>query len=127
MPNSSKASENKRLLLVDDEPQLRELLGFQLRRSGYEVKAAASGPEALETLREFAPDIIVLDVLMRPWDGFETAARMRPLTGAPILFLSSLSAEMLQQKTAAAALPCTSFLTKPFRFEELRALLSSLL
>ncbi|MDB5044847.1 MAG: histidine kinase, partial [Deinococcus sp.] len=81
------------LLVVDDEAQILELLDLTLSMSGFLVTTARSGPEAL-TLAQSRPfDVIVLDILMTPWDGFETVRQLHAALGTalpPVVFLSGL-------------------------------------
>ncbi|PTA69795.1 response regulator [Deinococcus arcticus] len=83
-----------RLLVVDDEAQILELLDLTLSLQGFDVTTAPNGPAALEALPGCAPDVIVMDVLMTPWDGFETVRRMLAAVGhtlPPVVFLSGLA------------------------------------
>ena len=107
----------KRLLIVDDEWQILELLDLSMSQHGFIVSTASSGPDALKLLRAASFDIVVLDVLMSPWDGFETARQLRAVPGCPpIVFLSGVGGAAQQQhgRTLAAA-----YLTKPFRPSQL--------
>ncbi len=106
-----------RLLIVDDEHQILELLAFTLGLHGYEVDTARGGPEALERAAALPPDLVILDVLMRPMDGFETARALRALPRAPaIVFLSGLSApsHLAEGRTLGDA-----YVVKPFRPSDL--------
>ncbi|WP_407539522.1 response regulator [Deinococcus radiomollis] len=103
--------------MVDDERQILELLELSLGQHGFTVTPAGSGPQALKLLQTGCFDLVVLDVLMSPWDGFETARRLRLVPGCPpIIFLSGVSGALQQQRglTLAAA-----YLTKPFRPSQL--------
>ena len=82
--------ENARLLVVDDEPNIRELLTTSLRFAGFDVIAAADGNEAIRQAREGDPDLIVLDVMLPDMDGFTVTRRLRD-TGqhTPVLFLTA--------------------------------------
>ncbi|MDT7580904.1 MAG: two-component system, OmpR family, response regulator, partial [Pseudonocardiales bacterium] len=66
-----------RILVVDDEATLSELLGMALRYEGWEVRTAADGTSAVRTAREFRPDAVVLDVMLPDFDGFEVLRRVR--------------------------------------------------
>jgi len=66
-----------RVLVVDDEPTLSELLAMALRYEGWEVRTAADGASAVRTARDFRPDAVVLDVMLPDFDGFEVLRRMR--------------------------------------------------
>ena len=82
------------LLVVDDEEQILELLDLTLTMQGFQVYPAANGPAALDQLARQKVDVIVMDVLMTPWDGFDTVRRMFDLQGGtlpPVVFLSGLA------------------------------------
>ena len=78
------------ILLVDDDPQLRAMLGYALRLDGFRVEEAASGQEALARLEEREPDVVLLDVLMPGLDGIETCRRIRERSAVPIIMLTAL-------------------------------------
>ena len=82
-----------RLLLVDDEDNLRVMLQAALRHSGYDVEAAATGREALEAVAVVQPDLIVLDVMLPDLDGFEVCRRLRSEgRRTPVVFLTARDA-----------------------------------
>jgi len=104
-----------RVLVVDDDPDILQLVEFRLRKAGHKVVAVASGPRALEVVGERgAPDVVVLDVSMPEMDGFETLARLREaddLGDLPAIFLSArVLPEDVERGRAAGA----TYLTKPF-------------
>ncbi|MDT7559987.1 MAG: two-component system, OmpR family, response regulator, partial [Pseudonocardiales bacterium] len=79
-----------RLLVVDDEPGIVELLSTALRFVGFEVRTAGSGSEALAVALSWRPDLVVLDVMLPDLDGFEVTRRLRARDGAvPVLFLTA--------------------------------------
>src|SRR3712207_9174892 len=79
-----------RLLVVDDEPNIRELLSASLRYAGFEVATAADGQQALALAETFRPDLLVLDVMMPGLDGFGVVRRMRQSgRHTPVLFLTA--------------------------------------
>ena len=81
-----------RALVVDDEPTLADLLSMALRYEGWDVRLAADGQHALSTIREFRPDVVVLDVMLPDIEGFEVVRRMRVARNdTPVLILSGLS------------------------------------
>lgn len=109
-----------RLLVVDDEQQILELLHLTLSLKGYDVATARSGPEALACVERRPFDVIVLDVLMAPWDGFETVRRMQQSVGAalsPVVYLSGLSRP--EQLPHGGTEYLTEYLMKPFRPSQL--------
>ncbi|WP_030481789.1 response regulator transcription factor [Lentzea albidocapillata] len=77
------------VLLVEDDPSVREGLGLALRRQGHDVRAAGTGEEGVEKLRESRPDIVVLDIMLPGIDGFETCRRMRTHAEVPIIMLTA--------------------------------------
>jgi DNA-binding response OmpR family regulator len=77
------------VLLVEDDPSVREGLGLALRRQGHEVRAAETGEEGVARLRESRPDIVVLDIMLPGIDGFETCRRMRAHAEVPIIMLTA--------------------------------------
>jgi len=109
----------RRILVVDDEQTIRELLTIILEGEGYEVACAAEGAEALRLTRTTAHDVILLDLKMPDMDGPEFARRYRAAGGrAPILVITAMRAA----ETEAASIERSIYLAKPF---ELQALLDS--
>ena len=83
-----------RILLVDDDPSLREVVRYALDRAGHEVVEAGDGAVALRQFEAHAPELIVLDVMMPELDGLEVCRRVRATSQVPILFLSSRGEEV---------------------------------
>ena len=109
-----------RVLVVDDETNIVELLSVSLKFQGFEVHAAASGPEALTKAREIKPDAVILDVMMPGMDGFGVLRRMRADgIDAPALFLTAR--DNLQDKITGLTLGGDDYVTKPFSLEEVVA------
>ncbi|MEN9572194.1 MAG: hypothetical protein RL514_49 [Verrucomicrobiota bacterium] len=109
------------ILIVDDEPRGRELLGDLLRPQGYQLHFAASGPEALAAAAAHPPDLILLDVMMPDLDGFEVCRRLRAderLREVPVVMLTALDDR--ESRLTGLAAGADSFLTKPFDHVELR-------
>lgn len=110
------AGQGERILVVDDEADIRRTLSQLLGDSGYEVASAASGAEALDLVADAPPDVLLLDVLMPGIGGLEVARRVRQVhPDLPIIFLSAHA----DADTIAAAVPQASLLRKPFLSEEL--------
>ncbi|MFI2028770.1 response regulator transcription factor [Streptomyces buecherae] len=112
----------QRLLLVEDEPTLRELLSASLQLAGFHVDSAENGAQALEAVREHAVDLIVLDVMLPDIDGFEVARRLRARPGVrtghtPILFLTARDAA--EDRISGLRVGGDDYVTKPFNLEEL--------
>src|SRR3954447_14135846 len=82
-----------RVLVVDDEPTLAELLCMALRYEGWEVRTAADGRSAVKAARDFTPDVVILDVMLPDLDGLEVLRKLRARTPAlPVLFLTARDA-----------------------------------
>jgi two-component system OmpR family response regulator len=115
-----------RLLVVDDEPNIVELLSASLRFAGFEVATAPNGTEAVQAARTFRPDLVVLDVMMPDMDGFAVARRLRE-GGArvPILFLTARDATA--DKVTGLTLGGDDYVTKPFSLEEVVARIRAVL
>ncbi|WP_322784874.1 response regulator transcription factor [Streptomyces justiciae] len=121
------------LLVVDDEPIVRELLCAALRHAGFTVDSAGTGQEALERAREVSPDLVLLDVMLPDLDGFEVIRRLRehrpastPGAGhVPVVFLTARDAT--QDKIAGLGLGGDDYVTKPFDLEELIARIRAVL
>jgi two-component system OmpR family response regulator len=115
-----------RLLVVDDEPNIVELLSASLRFAGFEVATAANGTDAVQAARTFRPDLVVLDVMMPDLDGFAVARRLRE-GGArvPIVFLTARDATA--DKVTGLTLGGDDYVTKPFSLEEVVARIRAVL
>ena len=115
-----------RVLVVDDEAALTELLSMALRYEGWEVRTAADGSSAVRTARDFRPDAVVLDVMLPDFDGFEVLRRMRGETPeVPVLFLTAK--DSVEDRVAGLTAGGDDYVTKPFSIEELVARLRGLL
>jgi len=114
------------VLVVDDEPYIADLLSTGLRFVGFDVRTAGSGLEALTSVREWRPDLLVLDVMMPGVDGFEVTRRMRADgRETPVLFLTARDA--LEDKVAGLTIGGDDYVTKPFSLEEVVARVRALL
>ncbi len=115
-----------RVLVVDDESNIVELLSVSLKFQGFEVHTAANGPAALDRAREVRPDAVILDVMMPGMDGFGVLRRLRADgIDAPALFLTAR--DSLQDKIAGLTLGGDDYVTKPFSLEEVVARLRVIL
>jgi len=115
-----------RILVVDDEPAVRDSLERALRMDGYEVELAADGREGLERCRAAPPDAIVLDLLMPEMDGLETCRRLREAGDrTPVLMLTARDG--VSDRVAGLDAGADDYLVKPFALEELQARLRALL
>ena len=119
---------SKRILIVDDEPNILISIEFLMKREGYEVSIARDGEEGLAAIRAQRPDLVVLDVMMPRLDGFEvcTAVRADPgLSDVRILMLTAKGREAEIKK--GLALGADAYIPKPFSTHELVAKVKSLL
>jgi two-component system OmpR family response regulator len=115
-----------RVLVVDDEPSLTELLSMALRYEGWDVCSAANGYAALREARGFEPDVVVLDVMLPDLSGLEVLRRLRDRAPAvPVLFLTARDA--VDDRIAGLTAGGDDYVTKPFSLEEVMARLRSLL
>ena len=115
-----------RVLVVDDETMLTDLLSMALRMEGWEVKTAGSGMEALHTTREFDPDALVLDIMMPDLDGMSVLQRLRKSgNDVPVLFLTAKDA--VSDRVAGLTAGGDDYVTKPFSLEEVVARIRGLL
>jgi two-component system, OmpR family, KDP operon response regulator KdpE len=110
---------NGRVLIVDDEPQIRRFLKPALTAAGYEVLTAETGQEALRLLASAAPDVVVLDLGLPDMDGIDVIRGLRGWTPVPIIVLSARTNEA--QKVAALDAGANDYVTKPFGMDELLA------
>jgi two-component system response regulator MprA len=114
-----------RVLVVDDEPQIRRALRTSLEAHGYEVQTVGTGEEAVIGAAESAPELMLLDLGLPDLDGTEVIRRVRGFTELPIIVLSVRDAQ--QDKVAALDAGADDYVTKPFALEELLARLRALL
>ncbi len=115
-----------RVLTVDDESSLTELLSMALRYEGWEVSTASSGLQAVKMARETRPDAIVLDMMLPDFDGLEVMRRIRAeQPDVPVIFLTARDA--LEDRIGGLTAGGDDYVTKPFSLEELVARLRSLL
>jgi len=110
--------ENK-VLVVEDEPTLRETLEYNLTRQGYAVSTAADGLSALEVARQQRPDLIVLDIMLPGLDGIEVCRILRQEMSVPILMLTARTDEV--DKIVGLEVGADDYITKPFGMRELLA------
>jgi two-component system OmpR family response regulator len=103
-----------RVLVVDDEPNIRALLSQTLRLVSFEVRTAETGAEAVTAAMEFQPDIVVLDVMLADFDGFEVARRLGERI--PVLFLTAR--DQVEDRVQGLTLGADDYVAKPFSLEE---------
>ncbi|MEX1079643.1 MAG: response regulator transcription factor [Homoserinimonas sp.] len=114
-----------RAVVVDDESTLAELVSMALRYEGWDVRSAESGQQAVGVIRDFRPDVVVLDIMLPDIDGLEVLKRVRADQDVPVLFLTARDA--LDDRVAGLTAGGDDYVTKPFSLEELLARLRGLL
>ncbi|MEW1974846.1 MULTISPECIES: response regulator transcription factor [Microbacterium] len=115
-----------RILAVDDEQMLTDLLAMALRMEGWEVRTASSGLEALQVARDFEPDALVLDIMMPDLDGMSVLRRLRESGNlVPVLFLTAKDA--VGDRIAGLTAGGDDYVTKPFSLEEVIARLRAII
>ncbi|GAA0396395.1 two-component system response regulator PhoP [Microbispora corallina] len=119
-------SAEARLLIVEDEPNILELLAASLRYAGFEVTTASNGTEAVSAAQRHRPDLIVLDVMLPDMDGFDIVRRLRGGgTHTPVVFLTARDAT--EDKIRGLTLGGDDYVTKPFSLEEVVARIRAVL
>nr|WP_117212647.1 response regulator transcription factor [Allorhizocola rhizosphaerae] len=115
-----------RVLVVDDEPNLAELLAMALRYEGWEVRSAGDGMDAVRTAREFKPDAVVLDIMLPDIDGLEVLRRLRSdAPDMPVLFLTAK--DSVEDRVTGLTAGGDDYVIKPFSLEEVVARLRGLM
>jgi DNA-binding response OmpR family regulator len=117
--------EQRTVLIVDDDPGLRELIRINLEHEGYKVLQAVNGVQCLEKVREERPELVLMDVMMPEMDGLEACARLREFSQVPVLMLTA----KVQSKDIITGLDkgADDYLIKPFNIDELTARIRALL
>lgn len=116
-----------KVLVVDDEDDILELLKYNLKKEGYEVKTASNGIKAVEIAKSFLPDLVILDIMMPHQDGVETCRQMREipeLNNSYILFLTARTEEY--SEVAAFDIGADDYLSKPIKPRALMSRISAL-
>ncbi len=115
-----------RVLVVDDEANLTELLSMALRYEGWDVRTAGSGSAAVRAAREFQPDAVALDMMLPDFDGMEILRKIRAFDpNVPVLFLTAKDA--VEDRVAGLTAGGDDYVTKPFSLEEVVARLRALM
>lgn len=126
MDGMGTSDDDTRILVVDDEANITELLGLALRYEGFQVETAADGRGAMAAATEFRPHLIVLDIMLPDFDGFEVARRLSAQgQRIPILFLTAK--DTTEDKVRGLTLGGDDYVTKPFSIEELVARVRAIL
>jgi two-component system KDP operon response regulator KdpE len=119
------SSEEKLILVVDDEPRMVRFVRMNLELEGYQVAQAGTGMEALEKVRDDLPDLVLLDVMMPEMDGFETLARLREISTVPVIMLTVKGDE--EDRIRGLELGADDYVTKPFSPRELASRIRAVL
>jgi two-component system, OmpR family, alkaline phosphatase synthesis response regulator PhoP len=116
-----------RVLIVDDEPDILELLQYNFSKEGYEVQTSENGKKAIEIFKEFSPELIVLDIMMPYMDGVETCRQIRELPNGKEVFIIFLTARSEEySEVAAFDVGADDFITKPIKPRALMSRVSAL-
>lgn len=110
---------NKKILVVDDEKPIADILQFNLKKEGYEVFCAYDGNEALKLVEELQPDLILLDIMLPQRDGMEVCREVRKTSEIPIIMLTAKDSEI--DKVLGLELGADDYVTKPFSTREIIA------
>jgi two-component system OmpR family response regulator len=118
--------ENVKVLIVDDEPNIRDLLSTSLRFAGFSVHAVANGTEAVNAAEKGNPDIILLDVMLPDMNGFSVTKKLRSMgINCPILFLTAR--DETEDKITGLTVGGDDYMTKPFSLDEIVARINAIL
>ena len=115
----------KKILIVDDEKPISDIIKFNMTKEGYDVVTAFNGREAIELFEAEKPDIIILDLMLPEVDGLEVAKTIRKTSSVPIIMLSAKDSEF--DKVIGLELGADDYVTKPFSNRELQARVKALL
>lgn len=118
------ASLSEKILVVDDERPIADILKFNLEREGYRVITAGNGNEALQLVGQEQPDLVILDIMLPETDGFTVCRRIRRNSGVPIIMLTAKEEEV--DKVLGLELGADDYVTKPFSPRELVARVKAL-
>src|SRR5947209_10965061 len=112
-------TERRRILVVDDEPQITRVLRTSLSSQGYDIRVANDGETALEIMKDWTPNLVITDLSMPNMNGLELCRRLRLISQIPIIVLSVRGEE--KTKVEALDAGADDYVTKPFGIEELLA------
>jgi DNA-binding response OmpR family regulator len=114
-----------RILVVDDEPSVTDLLAYNLRKAHYDVSIAADGREALRLAEKFKPDLILLDLMIPEVDGLDVCRELRKTSNVPVIMITALGEET--DRIVGLELGADDYVTKPFSVRELMARIKAVL
>src|SRR4051794_30193957 len=124
-PNVPVSAPPARVLVIDDEPQIRKFLDISLRAQGYQVSLAANGEDGLTSLATQGADLVILDIGLPDKDGHEVLKELRQWSQVPVIMLTVRAGEV--EKVAALDAGANDYVTKPFGVQELMARVRALL
>jgi two-component system, OmpR family, response regulator RegX3 len=122
---SVEANLDRRVLVVDDEPDLQELLTYNLTAAGFTVQATGTGAEALTAVKEFAPDIVLLDLMLPGMSGTDVCKQLRQRSAVPVIMVTARDSEI--DKVVGLELGADDYITKPYSARELIARIRAVL
>jgi DNA-binding response OmpR family regulator len=122
------AADKRKVLIADDEPNIVTALEFLLKRAGYDVRAAANGEEALALVESYAPDLVLIDIMMPGKSGYEVCQRMRERPEWHHIKIVMVTAKGREAEVSKGmSLGADLYVTKPFSTQELIAAIDRLL
>lgn len=113
------------ILIVDDEPSVTDLIAYNLRKALYDVQTAADGREALRLVREYHPDLILLDLMIPEVDGLDVCRELRKTNDVPIIMITARGEEI--DRVLGLEIGADDYVTKPFSIRELMARIKAVL
>lgn len=125
VPDSLEQNAPRLILIVDDESRMRRFIRMNLELEGYQVIEADNGLAALERIRQFTPDLVIMDVMMPQMDGFETLKLLREISTVPVILLTVKDDE--EDKIYGLGLGADDYVTKPFSPRELSSRVNAVL
>ncbi len=125
IPDSFEKSAPQLILVVDDEARMRRFIRMNLELEGYQVVEAENGIQALDQIRKYTPDLVIMDVMMPEMDGFETLRLLREISTVPVILLTVRSDE--EDITQGLNLGADDYITKPFSPRELNSRVAAVL
>ena len=114
-----------RILIVDDEKAVTDLLAYSLKKAGYTVQVASTGLQALQQTEQFNPDLILLDLMLPEMDGLEVCRRLRKTSNVPIIMITALGEEI--DRVVGLEMGADDYLCKPFGVREVLARVKAVL
>jgi two-component system KDP operon response regulator KdpE len=125
IPDSLEHAAAQIILIVDDEARMRRFIRMNMELEGYQVVEAENGLQALDQVRKYSPDLVLMDVMMPELDGFETLRLLREISTVPVILLTVKSDE--EDKIHGLSLGADDYITKPFSPKELNSRVNAVL